>query len=158
MFPSFVSQAVLQTPSLASRALQVKTMTMNWSHTSRDSSKQAFLLLPAYAQRKISTAFSRKSEEEIAAAATSMVDTDDLTVFDKIVKREIPANIVYEDDKVLAFHDINPQAPVHIVLIPKIRDGLTHLSKVSLCIIFTCTLLAEGSSHGLLDNFMYSRC
>jgi histidine triad (HIT) family protein len=39
---------------------------------------------------------------------------------------------VYEDEKVLAFRDINPQAPVHIVLIPKVRDGLTQLSKVFL--------------------------
>jgi diadenosine tetraphosphate (Ap4A) HIT family hydrolase len=50
--------------------------------------------------------------------------------FDKIIKKEIPATIVYEDAKVLAFRDINPQAPVHILLIPKIRDGLTQLSKV----------------------------
>eukprot|EP00898_Chlorokybus_atmophyticus_P007051 jgi/Chlat1/7347/Chrsp59S06975 len=51
------------------------------------------------------------------------------TIFDKIVKREIPATIVYEDDKVLAFRDINPQAPTHIILIPKERDGLTQLAK-----------------------------
>ncbi|EAA17155.1 putative protein kinase C interacting protein 1 [Plasmodium yoelii yoelii] len=47
----------------------------------------------------------------------------------KIVRKEIKADIVYEDDKVLAFNDINPQAPVHILVIPKIRDGLTRLSK-----------------------------
>ncbi len=41
------------------------------------------------------------------------------TLFEKIVAREIPATIVYEDDLVLAFKDINPQAPVHILLIPK---------------------------------------
>ncbi|MEE4377909.1 MAG: histidine triad nucleotide-binding protein [Candidatus Competibacteraceae bacterium] len=41
------------------------------------------------------------------------------TVFSKIIAREIPADIVYEDDQVLAFRDINPQAPVHIVIIPK---------------------------------------
>ena len=51
--------------------------------------------------------------------------------FDKIIKKEIPSTVVYEDDKVLAFRDINPQAPIHIILIPKIRDGLTQLSKVS---------------------------
>ncbi|NJN47778.1 MAG: HIT domain-containing protein, partial [Candidatus Competibacteraceae bacterium] len=38
------------------------------------------------------------------------------TVFSKIIAREIPADIVYEDDQVLAFRDINPQAPVHIVI------------------------------------------
>ncbi|MCE8016316.1 histidine triad nucleotide-binding protein [Halomonas sp. MCCC 1A17488] len=40
-------------------------------------------------------------------------------LFCKIVKREIPADIVYEDDQVLAFNDINPQAPTHILIIPK---------------------------------------
>ena len=42
-----------------------------------------------------------------------------MCVFCKIVKREIPAKVVYEDDRVMAFHDINPQAPVHILVIPK---------------------------------------
>jgi len=41
------------------------------------------------------------------------------TVFSKILRREIPADIVYEDELVLAFRDINPQAPVHILVIPK---------------------------------------
>lgn len=43
----------------------------------------------------------------------------DKTLFSKIIDREIPANIVYEDELCLAFHDINPQAPVHVLLIPK---------------------------------------
>ena len=41
------------------------------------------------------------------------------TIFSKIINREIPATIVYETDKVLAFKDINPVAPVHILVIPK---------------------------------------
>lgn len=41
------------------------------------------------------------------------------TIFAKIIRREIPAQIVYEDDLVLAFKDVNPQAPVHILVIPK---------------------------------------
>lgn len=41
------------------------------------------------------------------------------TIFTKIIKKEIPADIVYEDDLCLAFRDINPQAPVHILIIPK---------------------------------------
>ncbi len=41
------------------------------------------------------------------------------TLFGKIIRREIPADIVYEDDLCLAFKDINPQAPVHVLLIPK---------------------------------------
>jgi len=41
------------------------------------------------------------------------------TIFEKILKGEIPAETVYEDDNVLAFKDINPQAPVHVLVIPK---------------------------------------
>jgi histidine triad (HIT) family protein len=41
------------------------------------------------------------------------------TLFSKIIRREIPANIVYEDDHVLAFRDIHPQAPVHVLFVPK---------------------------------------
>lgn len=41
------------------------------------------------------------------------------TIFDKIIAREIPADIVFEDAHVLAFRDINPQAPVHVLFIPK---------------------------------------
>lgn len=41
------------------------------------------------------------------------------TIFGKIIRREIPADLVYEDDLTLAFRDINPQAPTHILLIPK---------------------------------------
>jgi len=41
------------------------------------------------------------------------------TIFTKIIDREISAKIVHEDDKCLAFHDISPQAPVHVLVIPK---------------------------------------
>jgi histidine triad (HIT) family protein len=40
-------------------------------------------------------------------------------IFLKIIERKIPANIVYEDDRCLAFRDINPQAPVHVLIIPR---------------------------------------
>jgi histidine triad (HIT) family protein len=41
------------------------------------------------------------------------------TLFGKIIRREIPADIVYEDEHCLAFRDVNPQAPTHVLLIPK---------------------------------------
>jgi histidine triad (HIT) family protein len=41
------------------------------------------------------------------------------TIFSRIIRREIPATIVFENDRILAFRDINPQAPVHILIIPK---------------------------------------
>jgi histidine triad (HIT) family protein len=42
-------------------------------------------------------------------------------LFLKIISREIPADIVYEDDDVLAFRDVNPQAPLHVLIIPKVH-------------------------------------
>lgn len=44
---------------------------------------------------------------------------DDNNIFWKIINGEIPCNKVYEDDEVLCFHDINPKAPVHVLLVPK---------------------------------------
>ena len=43
------------------------------------------------------------------------------TIFDKIISKEIPSDIVYENNHYLAFKDINPQAPVHVLIIPKKR-------------------------------------
>jgi diadenosine tetraphosphate (Ap4A) HIT family hydrolase len=42
------------------------------------------------------------------------------TIFHKIIRREIPADIVYEDDHLIAFRDIAPQAPVHVLFVPKV--------------------------------------
>jgi histidine triad (HIT) family protein len=42
-----------------------------------------------------------------------------MTIFEKIIAREIPARIAWEDDAVLAFHDATPQAPIHVLIIPK---------------------------------------
>jgi histidine triad (HIT) family protein len=42
-----------------------------------------------------------------------------MTIFEKIAAREIPAKIIWEDDDALAFHDVNPQAPVHVLIVPK---------------------------------------
>lgn len=54
-----------------------------------------------------------------------MAETQD-TIFGKILRKEIPADIVYEDDLCLAFKDINPQAPIHILIIP--RKPIARLS------------------------------
>jgi histidine triad (HIT) family protein len=61
-------------------------------------------------------------------------------VFQKIMDRQIPAAIVYEDDLVLAFRDINPQAPVHVVLIPK-----KHIPRIA---------EAQGEDHKLLGHLV----
>jgi histidine triad (HIT) family protein len=50
------------------------------------------------------------------------------TIFQRIIDKEIPANIAYDDDRCLAFHDVAPQAPVHILVIP--RKPITSLSSL----------------------------
>jgi len=42
-----------------------------------------------------------------------------MTIFEKIIAREVPAKIIWEDDDAIAFHDVNPQAPVHVLIVPK---------------------------------------
>ncbi len=78
------------------------------------------------------------------------------TLFTKIINREIPAKIIYEDDQVLAFHDIAPQAPVHFLVIPKkpIRtlNDLTEDDKtLAGHILFTAQRLAK--EQGCEDGF-----
>ncbi len=43
------------------------------------------------------------------------------SIFTRIIKRELPADIVYEDDQIIAIRDINPQAPTHVLIIPKVE-------------------------------------
>ncbi|CAM9654473.1 unnamed protein product [Chrysoparadoxa australica] len=69
-------------------------------------------------------------EAELAAVAALKAQPE-VTLFDKIVSRAIPADIIYEDDKCLAFRDISPQAPVHFLVIPVDRQGLSQLSKAT---------------------------
>lgn len=63
-----------------------------------------------------------------------------MTIFSRIINREIPADIVYEDDHCLAFKDIAPQAPMHILLIPK--HPIEKLSE------------ASTDHHGVLGHLM----
>ena len=62
------------------------------------------------------------------------------TIFSKIIRREIPAEIVYEDELCLAFKDINPQAPVHLLVIPK--EPIVKLAD------------AESKDHALLGHLL----
>lgn len=66
------------------------------------------------------------------------------TIFDKIVSKDIPADIIYEDDQCLAFRDIAPQAPVHFLVIPKNKGGLARLSN------------AVESDKALLGHLMFT--
>jgi histidine triad (HIT) family protein len=74
--------------------------------------------------------------EKAKAAAPSA----ERTIFEKIIAREIPADIIYEDDQCLAFNDISPQAPIHFLVIPK--KPITMIEK------------AEDSDEQLLGHLM----
>ncbi|MEB3147355.1 MAG: histidine triad nucleotide-binding protein [Cylindrospermopsis raciborskii 1523720] len=70
------------------------------------------------------------------------------TIFSKIIRKEIPAEIVYEDDLTLAFKDINPQAPVHILVIPKkpiptLADAESHDHALMGHLLLTVKRVAE---------------
>ena len=56
------------------------------------------------------------SEEDKAKAASPSTEK---TIFQKIIDKEIPADILYEDEQVLSFKDVSPQAPIHFLVIPK---------------------------------------
>ncbi|PON58570.1 Histidine triad (HIT) protein [Parasponia andersonii] len=116
------------------------------------------LLLPLQPCRSFCHINATNSEEAAAKAAAVDADSGAPTIFDKIIAKEIPASIVYEDDKVLAFRDINPQAPVHVLVIPKFRDGLTQLGKaeprqVEILgqLLYAAKIVAE--KEGIVDGF-----
>ena len=60
---------------------------------------------------------SLRMANEVEKAQTAKAGGD--TIFAKIIRKEIPAKIIFEDENVLAFHDVNPQAPVHFLVLPK---------------------------------------
>ena len=63
-----------------------------------------------------------------------------MTIFEKIIAREIPAKVIWEDDDAIAFEDVNPQAPVHVLIVPK--KVIPRLSA------------ASGSDHALLGKLL----
>ncbi len=70
------------------------------------------------------------------------------TLFTKIIRKEIPAKIEYEDEEVIVIHDINPQAPVHLLIIPKKPiDRIAHMEAGDAALlgklIYRAKLLAE---------------
>jgi histidine triad (HIT) family protein len=80
----------------------------------------------------------------------------DNCLFCKIVRGEIPCNKVYEDAEVLAFHDINPVAPVHFMLVPKLHiDSLLDAGEAHAALLGKLLLLASrlAREQGLANGF-----
>ncbi|XP_012261768.1 adenosine 5'-monophosphoramidase HINT1 [Athalia rosae] len=67
----------------------------------------------------------RKMASEVEKARTAVPGGD--TIFGKILRKEIPCKFIYEDDQCVAFHDVNPQAPIHFLVIP--REPIVQLSQ-----------------------------
>jgi histidine triad (HIT) family protein len=66
-----------------------------------------------------------------------------MTIFEKIIAREIPAKIIWEDDEAIAFHDVNPQAPVHVLIVPKkVIPRLTAATEANRAILGKLLLVA----------------
>lgn len=77
------------------------------------------------------------------------------TIFSKIIQREIPADIVYETEDVLAFRDINPQAPTHILIIPKKPiPTVNHLEPSDAELVGSLYLAAQqiAKQEGVVDS------
>lgn len=78
------------------------------------------------------------------------------SIFSKIIDREIPADIVFEDELCLAFRDINPKAPVHVLVIPK-REiiSLAHLTEEDESVVGHCVLVVSkiAAQEGLHDGY-----
>ena len=77
------------------------------------------------------------------------------TLFEKICDREIPATIVHEDDRCVAFHDISPQAPLHILIIPRkaiARVGLASVDDASLLGHLLLTAAKVARSEGVAES------
>ncbi|XP_050125588.1 uncharacterized protein LOC126602752 [Malus sylvestris] len=104
-------------------------------------------LLPPHSHRSLCDVGATNNEEATAKVAAVNADTGAPTIFDKIISKEIPSSIVYEDDLILAFRDINPQAPVHVLVISKLRDGLIGLGK-TVSLLFLSVLNASESRCG----------
>lgn len=76
-------------------------------------------------------------------------------VFCKIVRREIPADLVHEDEDLVAFRDVNPQAPVHILIVPKAHvESILVLSGEDDAVIARAVRLAArlASSYGVAES------
>lgn len=86
------------------------------------SNTKAYLFSRVAIEQLRTRSFSSSSylyNDEVTKAQQNAHLRNQPTIFSKIINREIPADIIHEDDKCLAFHDVNPQAPIHFLVIPK---------------------------------------
>ena len=98
------------------------------------------------AHRSITTStrlFSDEVKHAVAAAVSASASASHPTIFDKILSKEIPSTPVFEDDEIYAFDDAFPKAPVHILVIPKVKGNLSRIQN------------ADPGSIPLLGNLLH---
>jgi len=81
---------------------------------------------------------------------------NDKTIFERIIDKEIPADIVHEDDRCLAFHDVAPKAPVHVLVIPKrVIPSLDYIEDQDKELVGHLLLVAKqvAAELGLTDGY-----
>ncbi|OZC06912.1 histidine triad domain protein [Onchocerca flexuosa] len=118
-------------------------------------SQRNFEFCKIYQQKQLwHTSMLRKMKSEVEKAQTAGREND--TIFGKIIRKEIPADIIMEDDDVLAFHDISPQAPVHFLVIPKKQIAMLQDVKNQDEVILGKLLVAAANAAcklGLKDGY-----
>lgn len=96
----------------------------------------------------------RAPNSRVAVTMDVMSESDSPSVFTRIVAREIPADIVFENETLIAFRDINPQAPVHLLVVPK-TEAYRNVSELAAGdpallseLVATAKMLAEQHAGG----------
>jgi histidine triad (HIT) family protein len=93
-------------------------------------------------QQSTSLLLVRSMSDEVSKAQSANLSNVP-TIFDKLLSKEIPSQVVYEDDRAYCFRDVNPQAPFHALVIPRQKDGLVGLSSM------------QEDQKGLVGHLMY---
>ena len=112
--------ATLALFSSAARALTVKALPVKKLTTARPTA--------GYFLSRAMSSSNEVNAAQNAASTDPAINPAAPTFFDKIVSKEIPSDVIHEDEQCIAFRDINPQGPVHFLVIPKEKDGLNRLS------------------------------
>uniref|UniRef100_A0A3B3XJ85 HIT domain-containing protein n=1 Tax=Poecilia mexicana TaxID=48701 RepID=A0A3B3XJ85_9TELE len=82
--------------------------------------RKAELYIYVKKKKKLTSLCTKSDEVKLAEEASKRYGSPGPTIFSKVIDKSIPADIIYEDDKCLAFRDISPQAPIHFLVIPRV--------------------------------------
>ncbi|CAJ1965297.1 unnamed protein product [Cylindrotheca closterium] len=121
---------VARSPSSSSSSSAFKTTPLAAAFAFHNNKSHYYSKTTATATATTTTSLNMSDEVKKAQEAAELAaDGSPPTIFDNIISGKWDSDKIHEDDLCLAFRDITPQAPVHFLVIPKNRDGLTQLSK-----------------------------